>query len=358
MGAAAVDLYVMLIDGIHIPLTVPFTRDGESYLRKLEYNVGRYSLTPAAGLVALTAGSEGAALSDEEIAETMRVIGAAADPTKVLVAAIAKDSVHGALVVAQQAAEAGFDAVLLGAPSQWERLTEDEVMLFFRAVADGSPLPVMLGSESGSQGYRLSVDEIAQLALHGNVMGVYDEGLTVERYRAIAEATQEMKREVLVTTVFAPVTRRMMRGRWDEGGFVSAASLAGGTAVVEAPTVKALKTRTKVVGFQVMAAGSAVGMVDLLQAGAAGAMLALSATAPQGCYEAYAAFKDGDPALAAEKGMRLVEADAAIRALGIAGVKYGCDCNGYFGGAPRLPRLPLDAEGRAMVERVLAGIRN
>jgi len=54
----------------------------------------------------------------------------------------------------------------------------------------------------------------------------------------------------------------------------------------------------------------------------------------------------------------LVEADAVIRALGIAGVKYGCDCNGYFGGAPRLPRLPLDAEGRAVVERVLAGIRN
>ena len=65
-------------------------------------------------------------------------------------------------MVARQAAEAGFDAVLLTAPSQWERLTEEEVMLYFRAVADGSPLPVMLGSESGSQGYRLSVDEIAR----------------------------------------------------------------------------------------------------------------------------------------------------------------------------------------------------
>jgi dihydrodipicolinate synthase/N-acetylneuraminate lyase len=349
---------MMLIDGIHIPLTVPFTRDGESYLRKLEYNVGRYSLTPAAGLVALTAGSEGAALSDEEIGETLRVIGEAADPTKVLVASIAKDSVRGALAIAELAAKAGFDAVLLAAPSQWERLTSDEVMLFFRAVADASPLPVVLGSESGSQGYRLSVDEMAELSLHGNVLGVYDEGLTVERYRAIAEATQGMRREVLVTTVFAPVTRRMLRGRWDEGGFVSAASLAGGTAVVEAPTVKALKTRTKMVGFQVMAAGSARGLVELLEAGAAGAMLALSACAPQGCYEAFAAFKDGDPALAAEKGERLVEADAAIRALGIAGVKYGCDWNGYFGGAPRLPRLPLDAEGRAAVERVLRGIRN
>ena len=348
----------MLIDGIHIPLTVPFTRDGESYLRKLEYNVGRYSLTPAAAFVALTAGSEGAALSDVEIAEMLRVIGAAADPTKVLVASIAKDSVRGAVTIAEQAAEAGFDAVLLTAPSQWERLTEEEVMLFFRAVADASPLPVVLGSESGSQGYRLSVDEIAELALHGNIIGVYDEGLTVERYRAIAEATQGVKREVTVTAVFAPVTRRMIAAGETEGaGFVDAASLSGGTAVAAAPK-KGLKTRTKVVGFQVMSAGSAVGMVEMLEAGAAGAMLALSASAPQGCYEAYAAFKDGDPALAAEKGEQLVEADAAIRALGIAGVKYGCDCNGYYGGAPRLPRLPLDSEGRATVERVLAGIRN
>jgi dihydrodipicolinate synthase/N-acetylneuraminate lyase len=347
----------MLIDGIHIPLTVPFTRDGESYLRKLEYNVGRYSLTPAAGLVALTAGSEGAALSDAEIADALRVIGAAADPAKVLVAAIAKDSVRGALAIANEAAKAGFDAVLLVAPPQWERLTEEEVMLFFRAVADASPLPVVLGSESGSQGYRLSVDEIAELALHGNVLGLYDEGLTVERYRAIAEATKEVKREVTVTAVFAPVTRRILRGRQDESGLVSAASLAGGAAVA-IPELKALKTRTKTVGFQVMAAGSAVGLVELLQAGAAGAMLALAASAPQGCYEAYAAFKDGDPSLAAEKGERLVEADAAIRALGIAGVKYGCDWNGYYGGVPRLPRLPLHAEGRATVERVLRGIRN
>lgn len=349
----------MLIDGIHIPLTVPFTRDGESYLRKLEYNVGRYSLTPAAGLVALTAGSEGAALSDAEIGDALRVIGTAADPTKVLVAAIAKDSVRGTLAVAEMASRAGFDAVLLGAPLQWERLSNEEVMLLFRAVADASELPVVLSSDGGASGYRLSVDEIAELAGHPNVIGLYDDGLTVDRYRAIAEATREVTREVVVTTVFAPVTRRMMSADGvDTAGLVSVASLGGGTAVVAAPVVKGVKTRTKKMGFQVMAAGGARGVVELLEAGAAGAMLALSACAPQGCYEAFAAFKDGNPALAAEKGLRLVEADAAIRSLGIAGVKYGCDCNGYYGGAPRLPRLPLDAAGRAVVERVLVGMRN
>jgi dihydrodipicolinate synthase/N-acetylneuraminate lyase len=350
----------MLLDGIHIPLTVPFTRDGAMYLRKLEYNVGRYSLGPAAGLVALTSESEGAALSDEEMGDALRVIGAAAAPEKVLVAAIAKDSVRGALAVAEMAAAAGFDAVLVDAPPQWARLNhEEDVLLFFRAVADASPLPVLLGSEMGALGFPLSVDMIGVLARHPNVYGMYDDELTVERYGAIAKATREVKREVAVTTVFAPVTRRMIAaGEMDGAGFVAAESLAGGAAVAVAPKTKALKTRTKMVGFQVMAAGSARGLVELLEAGVPGALLALSACAPQGCYEAFAAFKDGDPALAAEKGERLLEADAAILGLGVAGVKYGCDWNGFFGGSPRLPRLPLDAEGRAVVERVLAGIRN
>lgn len=348
----------MLIDGIHIPLTVPFTRDGESFLRKLEYNVGRYSLTPAAGLVALM--GEGSALSDDEVGGALRVIGEAAAVEKVLVAAIAKDSVRGALAIAAQAEAAGFDAVLLEVPPTWARMSGDELRIFFEAVADASPLPVMLGSDAGA--YQISVEMIAALARHGNVIGVYDDGLTVERYRAIVAATQGVKREVTVTTVFAPVTRRMvLRGRREEedgGGLVSAASLAGGNAVATMATGPAVKTRTKRVGFQVMAAGSARGVVALLEAGVAGAMLAMSACAPQGCYEAYAAFKDGDPALAAEKGQRLVEADAALLELGVAGIKYGCDWNGYFGGAPRLPRLALDVEGRATVERVLAGIRN
>jgi dihydrodipicolinate synthase/N-acetylneuraminate lyase len=345
----------LLIDGIHIPLTTPFNRDGSLYLRKLEYNVGRYSLTPAAGLVALT--GEGAFLSEEETLDSLRVIGATADPEKVLIASISRGSVRSALSLAELAAEADFDAILLSAPTNWQGLTPSELLLFFQAVADASPLPVLLWSDASTPGLVMSADVLAALARHENVLGLYDAGLSVERYREIAQATGDARHEIAVTTIFAPVTRRMVTAA-GAGTVVTPAALAGGTTVLVAPAGSGLKTRKKTVGFQIMAAGSVAGLVDLLEAGVAGAMPALAASAPQGCYEAYAAFKDGDPALASEKEQRLAEAERLISELGIAAIKYGCDLNGYYGGGVRLPRLPLDASQKANVERVLSGLRN
>jgi dihydrodipicolinate synthase/N-acetylneuraminate lyase len=342
----------MLIDGIHVPLTAPFYRDGACYWRKLEHNVGRYSLTPATGLVAMPPGGEAGVLSDAEIVETLQVVSTAAAREKVLVAGIAKESVRGALWVAEQAAQAGFDAVLLSAPEA--TLSAPELDVYFAAVADSSALPVMLSS-----GNEILVERIAELAAHTNVMGIYGQELTTEHYHAIAGATREKQREVEVTNVFAPVTRRMKAQVASEGPstFVSAESLGGGAGLAVAPPKAAIKTRKKITGFQTMAEGKAENFVELLEAGVAGAMLRLAACAPQACHEVYAAFKDGNPELAREKASRLREADALMIELGIAGVKYACDLNGYYGSAPRLPKLALTGEERRRVDVVMAGLR-
>jgi hypothetical protein len=44
--------------------------------------------------------------------------------------------------------------------------------------------------------------------------------------------------------------------------------------------------------------------------------------------------------------------------LGIPGIKYGMDLNGYYGGPARLPFLPLTADVKLEVERLLGDIRN
>jgi dihydrodipicolinate synthase/N-acetylneuraminate lyase len=42
----------------------------------------------------------------------------------------------------------------------------------------------------------------------------------------------------------------------------------------------------------------------------------------------------------------------------VAGIKFGCDLNGYFGGRPRLPLLPLTGDQRAKIEALMQGLRH
>ena len=44
--------------------------------------------------------------------------------------------------------------------------------------------------------------------------------------------------------------------------------------------------------------------------------------------------------------------------LGIPGLKFACDLNGYYGGPPRMPLLPLSADLKAEVAEIMANIRN
>jgi dihydrodipicolinate synthase/N-acetylneuraminate lyase len=122
--------------------------------------------------------------------------------------------------------------------------------------------------------------------------------------------------------------------------------------------VDGTKTRQKEVGFQVLV-GAAQKLEPSLAAGAVGAILAFADAAPTACYEIYAAWKEGDAQLAREKQQRIAEAaQRVVGELSIPGVKYAMDFNGYFGGVPRLPLLPLTAHAKAEIEGLLEDIRN
>jgi dihydrodipicolinate synthase/N-acetylneuraminate lyase len=119
-----------------------------------------------------------------------------------------------------------------------------------------------------------------------------------------------------------------------------------------------LRTRQKDAGFQIMI-DSAQQLLESLQVGAGGASLPFAAAAPGACFEIYAAFKDGDTPLAEQKQQRIAHAATRIVGeLGIPGLKYALDLNGYYGGNGRLPLLPLDAETKLEIERLMADIRS
>ena len=71
------------------------------------------------------------------------------------------------------------------------------------------------------------------------------------------------------------------------------------------------------------------------------------------------AFKDRDSVLENEKQDRLLSAgNRIIGVMGVPGIKYASDLNGYYGGVPRLPLLPLSAYEQQEVASLLAPIRS
>jgi len=351
----------MLIEGMFAAITTPFYSNERIYLRKLEANVARYSRSLLAGMVVLGSTGEAVELSDAESREVLQIAAEAAAPEKVLIAGVARESVMATVELAEHAAQCRFDAVLVRTPTYYApQMSTAAVEHYFRSVADRSPLPVLLYNIPKFAPYAIPAEVVAELAQHKNIIGIKDSTGDVERVRALVAATQTApRRTATVTSVFEAVTGRMMTPKIETGGnFVSAAELGGGTVVAMKPALAPVKTRTREVGFQVLA-GSAGSLLESLQAGASGAVLAFAACAPQACQEVYLAWKDHDLVLAAEKQQRIMPASQRVAgALGIAGIKYACDFNGYYGGKPRAPLLPLNADEKAEVERLMAQIRN
>jgi dihydrodipicolinate synthase/N-acetylneuraminate lyase len=347
----------MLLEGLFVPLTTPFYPEGRLNLRKLEHNVDRYSRTPAAGLVALAETGEGELLSDSETRDVLTVALGAAAETKVMLAGVSRASVSGTLDLADLAASLGYDAVLVKQPALLKEQRALEILTFFQAVADRSPLPVVLYSVASAP---ISQDAVEQLSSHPGILGLVDESASADRIASIRKLTAGVRRGVTVTPVFTAATGRMLAVKEPVGdaNFVSAESLGGGAAVASATPKPSIKTRSKIVGFQLIAAKSGE-ILSGLRNGATAVMPGFAAAAPQACYEVYAAWKDNDQALADEKQAWIAPAiEKTEMELGVAGIRYGCDLNGYFGGRPRLPLLPLTEPERREIERVMAGIRN
>jgi 4-hydroxy-2-oxoglutarate aldolase len=350
----------MLLEGLHIPLTTPFHPDGRLNSHKLASNVARHSKTPAAGLIVLGPNAEPTLLTDDETREALHTAAAAAAPEKVLIAGISRDSIHASLALADFTAALHYDAILIGVPSvlaSQSTLRRHELLTCFLTIADRSPLPIVLFS---SNTRRIPTDVVAELAAHSNIIALLDASSpgAIEEH---LKSTAAIKREVTVTPTFTAVTARMLRAFASASSrttLISANSLtASATAVAEPPPAFApLRTRTKTVGFQLLA-GDTAGMLTALRAGATGITPAFAACAPQACYEVFAAWKEDDRLLAEEKNCRLQE--AAHLAESTPGLlKFGCDLNGYFGGLPRLPHLPPTGDQRTALEHLMQGMRN
>ncbi len=358
----------MLLEGVHVPITTPFYPDGRVYLRKLEHNVRRLSLTPVSGLIALGPNSEYTSLSTDEKRTILAATADTAAPEKVLIAGISEAGVQPALELADYAAAHLFDAVLLAAPAAidipfWHSGPQageptTELLTWFRSIADRSPLPILLASHAA--GGELPVLTVAALAHHPNILGLLEQSTHISRVAALRQATAGIQRTSTTTVTFTAATTRMLQPPppAPTGNLLSAESLAtGGTAVAIPPSTPALKTRTKQTGFQLLWSHAAES-IAAFRAGASAVAPAAAASVPGAVFEIWAAWKDGDTALMHEKEQRVTTAEAYLLQQGVPAIKAAAELSGYFGGRPRLPQLPPTAQIQDHIAAILDGMRS
>jgi 4-hydroxy-2-oxoglutarate aldolase len=358
----------MLLSGILPPITTPFYPDGNVYFKKLESNVERYSRTPVAGIVVLGSTGEAIMLSDQERRDVLKCAREATAPNKVLIAGTGIESAIETLRLTEYAAELGYDVAMVRTPHYYKKQMQPANLLaFYRAVADRSPLPVIIYNFPQATGYDMPAELVIELAEHPNLIGIKESSGDVEKVRRMVAGTRHIKRSATVTETFDAVTPRMLAAgsfgsNGENGELIPVGALSGAAGAKPSSTavtvVGNLKTRQKEAGFQVLV-GAAHKLHPSLDAGSVGAILAFACLAPTACYEIYAAWKEGDAELARLKQERIAQAAQRVGGdLGIPGLKHGIDYNGYFGGPSRLPLLPLTADVKAEIERLLADIRN
>jgi len=379
----------MLLSGIFPPVTTPFYPDGNVYFKKLEHNVERYSRTPVAGIVVMGSTGEAVMLSDQERRDVLKSARGAAAPNKVLIAGTGIESAIETLRLTEYAAELGYDVALIRTPHFYRKQMQPANLLaFYRMVADRSPLPVMLYNVPPFTAYDIPPELVIELAGHPNIVAIKESSSDVEKVRRMVEGTRHIKRSATVTETFEAVTPRMLAGAASGSSSVNGAGgelvqvgamgrngesspglakvrdamhadvSSGKPSSTAVTVVGKMKTRQKEVGFQVLF-GAAHKLHPSLHAGAVGAITAFACPAPTACYEIYAAWKEGDADLAGLKQERISMAAQRVGSeLGISALKHAMDINGYYGGPARLPLLPLTAEAKAEVERLMADNRN
>lgn len=283
--------------GVFAPLTTPFRND-EIDWRGLEKNLERLNRSGLKGYFALGTNGEFKSLSVEERFDVLKAVLATSAPDKTVMAGTGAESTKETIALSERAAKLGAHFVSLLVPSFFaSRLTDDVLTDHLLAVADASPVPVLIyNNPSVAAGVTVSPEVIGAVSGHPNVAGMKDSSKgNYPRYLQAAKP-----------------------------------------------------------GFSVLA-GSAGFFLDLLKAGGVGGVLSLADVFPDACAALDRAFREGKIAEAEKRNGILLELNKQVSgAYGVAGVKAAMDLAGLCGGDPRRPLKGLTPEQKADLRKKLA----
>lgn len=286
------------LDGIYPPIPTPFDAQGHFAPGALAENLAHWNRFALRGYVVLGTNGEYVFLTEEEKRQVLKAARAAIPADKLLIAGTGCEATGMTIELTKKAADLGADAALVITPSYYTgRMTPEVLTRHFQAVAEASPIPILIYNMPACTGIDLSAATVAAMAEHPNIIGIKESGGNVVKMGDI---------------------RRLAGPR-----------------------------------FQVLA-GSAGFLLPGLSVGAVGGILALANIAPAHCLAIYRHFLEGRWEQARELQVRMIPVNTAVTSgWGVPALKAAMDLLGLYGGPVRAPLLPLAEELKEKLRAIL-----
>jgi 4-hydroxy-2-oxoglutarate aldolase len=289
----------MMIGGVLAPVPTPFDEHDRVDEAKLRIAFARWVAGPLTGFVVLGSNGEAALMDEDESDRTIAVARDAVPRGRRFIVGTGRESTQATIKATRRAAALGADAVLVRTPGFFKsQMTTEVFVRHYTAVADGSPVPVLLYNFTAVTGVNLQPAAVSRLATHPNIIGMKE----------------------------------------SSGDIAQIADLVAGTPP----------------GFQVLA-GSASTFYVALCVGAAGGILALAAVVPEACVRLLDLTRQGRHDEARALQQQLVPLARLLSGVyGVAGLKAALKLAGIDVGVPRPPLTPVPASGITALKEALA----
>jgi 4-hydroxy-2-oxoglutarate aldolase len=284
--------------GIILPFPTPFETSGHAHLSAIRSNIAQWNKTGVEGYVVLGSTGERVHLDEREFVEVIVAARESVTEKSAFIVGAGQQSTRATIDEVRRVAHAGADAVLVITPHFYRaEMTQNALVNHYLAVADASPVPVLLYSVPQFTNVTLAPETIARLSEHQNIVGVKDSSGDILN---LAETVRLVPDDFVVMT------------------------------------------------------GNGSALYPALCVGARGAILAVGCIAPRLSVAIYDAFRAGEHERAREMQQRLTRLTRGVSGrYGISGLKAALDMLGYAGGRVCAPLSDASAEAQQEIAAVL-----
>ena len=181
------------LGGVLAPLTTPFDGvTGDIAPIALRGNARAILEAGASGVVVAGSTGEAPLLNEEESRKSVGWVREVMTDEHLLIVGAGRESTRSTVAACRVAAEEGAEAALVRPPAYFaSALTHQAVVDHFRAVADQSPIPILLYNIPKYTNLPLSALVLSSLADHPNVIGAKDSSGDLKNFAAYRDAVPE-----------------------------------------------------------------------------------------------------------------------------------------------------------------------